>query len=518
MKDKARNDGLIGALLMTTSALVVKILGFLYKVPLSHYLGDEGMGYYNSALSVYAIFYILAASAIPKAFSIILTRGRIHYCKKAFRISVISFSVFFSSLGIIASLILFHCAKSLATLIGVDGAYYAIKFIAPAVFVSSLGSLCRGYLLSVNKLLSVAISEALEATLKLLCGLFFVIYAKNKAVTLLEVSAFATYGISIGALVSFLFLFFNIIICKKPKHSFGNSNFSFLYFISSILKITIPLTLTSVLISLSNILDVSLISKGLLNAGIAKEIAVSQYGNYSTLVLPLFSFVTSLASAYSLSMFPKITRAYEERNETVLLKTIQDGIPMLLCFSVFLSCGFYFFGHDYFAIVFPNSDIALGTILIKIMSPAVVFITFSTIINTILEGIGKTFAPFWTLGIATLVKLPISYFAIKWFGILGSAFSNVISYGSGFIISYIMISKKLKVNLIKMKDLFQSIVVCFFSFLIPFLIRYTTKNIYDTRILLLVSPIICTIIFLISLRFIYKIGQNMTPKLTFSTK
>ena len=89
------NEGIIGALIMTASAFTVKILGFVYKIPLSYYLGDEGMGYYNTALTIYAIFYILSASAIPKAFSILLTRARLNNTKKAYTTSAFLFSFIF---------------------------------------------------------------------------------------------------------------------------------------------------------------------------------------------------------------------------------------------------------------------------------------------------------------------------------------------------------------------------------------------------------------------------------------
>ena len=36
-----------GALFLTLSVIFVKIIGFIYKVPLSHILKDEGMGYFN---------------------------------------------------------------------------------------------------------------------------------------------------------------------------------------------------------------------------------------------------------------------------------------------------------------------------------------------------------------------------------------------------------------------------------------------------------------------------------------
>ena len=59
-----------GAIWLTISGLVVKFLGLIYKIPLSYILSDEGMGYFNSAYTVYTFFYLICSAGIPKAISI----------------------------------------------------------------------------------------------------------------------------------------------------------------------------------------------------------------------------------------------------------------------------------------------------------------------------------------------------------------------------------------------------------------------------------------------------------------
>ncbi len=518
MSNHTERGHLFDALTMTMSALIVKFLGFLYKVPISQLLGDEGMGYYNSALTVYAIFYILSASAIPKAFSIVLTRGRISNSKRAYKVGLVLFSTLFIGLGLFFSTVLWYFSKEISSFVGVLDSSYAIQMIGPAVVISSLGALCRGYLLSYNKLLPVAISEAIEAILKLLCGLYFVIFAKNYGLSLIKMSAFATYGITIGSFVSFLFLFIIILICRKPQISFGKLPFSFSSFFVSIFKITIPLTLTSLLISISNILDLGLINKGLLASGMSKEGAIAQYGNFSTLVLPLFSFVTSLVSAYSLSIFPKLTQAHEGKDEKQFNNLLNNASTLLLSFLIFVSLGFYFYGEDYFLLIFPKSDILQGTILLKIMSPAVIFIGLSTLMNTALEANGNTIAPLLTIGIGTLIKIPASYLSIAKFGIEGSAFSSVLSYGIGFMISYYMILKKLKLSVLKINNLLRSLLNCGICFSLSLLLKkyLLVKN--QSPFIRIIPMIVCATLFLVIEQLFLSCKQNNTQKLTFSTK
>ena len=67
MKQKGSGGIFRGTLLLSVSTLLIKVLGVIYKIPLASYLGDEGMGYFNSAYTVYAFFYLVCTAGVPKA-------------------------------------------------------------------------------------------------------------------------------------------------------------------------------------------------------------------------------------------------------------------------------------------------------------------------------------------------------------------------------------------------------------------------------------------------------------------
>ena len=514
---KKENENILGAFTLTISTFIVKVLGFFYKVPLSRLLGDEGMGYYNSALAVYAIFYILSASAIPKAFSLLLTRGRIRYSKKAYQFVIFLFISAIFTTGFFFSIVLHYFSRQIALITGVTNSFYSLKMIAPAICITSLGALCRGYMLSLNKMVSVAISEVLEAFCKLSFGLYFIIIAKQNGLSLFQISAYATLGISIGATLSFIFLFIQILICRKPEFQYGNMRFSMNFFILSTLQITVPLTMTSMLLSLSNILDLTMISKGLVSNGVASENVVAQYGNYTTLVLPLIAFISSLASSYCLSVFPKLTCAYENKNVNEFHYIITSTTPLLFICSLFIMFTFFFFGEDYFTLVFPNNNVTQGTVLIKIISPSVLFISLSNMINTILEATGNTMAPLITMGISVFIKIPLGYLAIQYFGIAGSAFSTVISYAVSFLISYFLLLKKTKIHLLKINDTIKNVSMCLVCFGIALMIRQYTQDYLNSTLWHILPMGLCSVLFLLFLKFMMKSSQKNIRKSTIYT-
>ena len=76
MESKAnnpKNQFLKGAASLSLAALMVKILGVAYKIPLSHILGDDGMGYFNTAYTVYTFFFLICTAGVPKAITILVT-------------------------------------------------------------------------------------------------------------------------------------------------------------------------------------------------------------------------------------------------------------------------------------------------------------------------------------------------------------------------------------------------------------------------------------------------------------
>ena len=95
--EKKKGSFFSGVAVLTLSTLIVKLIGVLYKIPLFKYLGEEGMGYFNSAYEIYAFFYMIATAGLPVAISILvsenLEKGKIANVKKVYSVSLILFLI-----------------------------------------------------------------------------------------------------------------------------------------------------------------------------------------------------------------------------------------------------------------------------------------------------------------------------------------------------------------------------------------------------------------------------------------
>ena len=103
-----------GAAILTVGVIIMKLLGFIYKIPLGNILGDEGYSMFTSAYSIYFIFFTLATAGLPVALSRLIAEadanGRAKQEEKTFRVALATFAV----IGVIFALILFLFPEWLA--------------------------------------------------------------------------------------------------------------------------------------------------------------------------------------------------------------------------------------------------------------------------------------------------------------------------------------------------------------------------------------------------------------------
>ena len=95
-----------GVLILTVSNLIVKAIGLMFKIPMNHIVGDEGMGYYNAAYTIYTYLYMVSTAGLPTAISIMVAdsraAGKIRQVKRILRVSLILFFV----IGVVGMLVM----------------------------------------------------------------------------------------------------------------------------------------------------------------------------------------------------------------------------------------------------------------------------------------------------------------------------------------------------------------------------------------------------------------------------
>lgn len=469
---KKNGDSILSAaFILTLSTMIVKVLGLVYKIPLSYLLSDEGMSYFNTAYSVYTFFYIICTAGVPKAISVLtaehLAKGE---SSEADRISFAAFRVFFV-FGAIAGTIFIFIAPLIARLIGSTNSALTMVLIAPSIaFVSASGAL-RGYFNGKMKLLPLAVAELIAGVSKLVLGLIFAHLGYSLNMQLYQISALSILGISIGAFLGFIYLY--IIKCnetrkiKKRKTLDIKSDF---LLAKKILKIAAPITLTSAIGSFINLVDVAVVMRMLIKGGFTEHQANIIYGNYTTLVIPMFNLVATLLAPISVVLLPHLTKLTVKRDIIEYREKISYGAFAAIFLTVPITFVFLFSANEILQIIFEDSSASMAAPLLAMISPSLILMGILLIVNTAIEGRGNFKIPLISLTLGSIAKLAISVMFISEpeINVLAAPIGTVASYLVGLLISSFYLSRKEKIRVPVFKNIIFS---TFFSIL-----SYTVAN------------------------------------------
>ena len=134
-----------GVIVLTVTNLIVKAIGLMFKIPMNHIVGDEGMGYYNSAYTFYTYLYMVSTAGLPTAISIMISDSRakrqLKQAKSIYRIAMTVFCI----IGVVSMLIMFFGSGLMSKAIGAENTKYSIMAIAPTLFFICIASALRGY-------------------------------------------------------------------------------------------------------------------------------------------------------------------------------------------------------------------------------------------------------------------------------------------------------------------------------------------------------------------------------------
>ena len=349
---------LSGVVIMTLSTTIVKIIGLLYKIPMLSYLGAEGMAFFNAAYDIYTMFYMISTAGLPVAVSILISesrvRGNVKNIKRIFRVAVGLFFV----IGSVGMLAMLFGSRTFADLIKIDDAAMCIVAIAPTLFLICISSSLRGFFQGHQIMTPTAVSQVIEAMGKLLIGLLLASWALKKGYSLPAVASFAVLGLTIGVAVSVLYLLLSKFIFSisgrqaamtvdmglMPEKTGG--------ILAQLIKISIPITISSSVMGIARLVDTALISNRLQYIGFAPSVANEYYGTYSTLAVPIFNLPPAIITGISLSLVPMLASAIAAKNKEKEIMVLSSSLRICSLFAMPCSVGICFFQSPYLNLFF----------------------------------------------------------------------------------------------------------------------------------------------------------------------
>ena len=402
-----------GAAILTAAVVIVKLIGAAYKIPLSNILGSAGQTYFDTAYQIYNFLLTFSTAGLPLAISRMTSQahaqGLENEKRKIFRTSI----WLFFGLGLVCSVLMFFRADALARFLNNSLASTAVQALAPAVFCVCLLACMRGYTQGQGNMTPTAISQVLEALLKLGIGLPLAWYVLHIGLTAELSAAGAIVGVTAGTAISMLFLFAYLATHKNRKESLDVPSTSG-QIIKQILLIGVPITLSNSAMSIINIIDTKIVMGRLQNGlGLAEEAAAVLNGQYR-IAMNMPNMVASFVYPVTMSLIPFAAAALARKDHTEADRIISSAFRLIAILALPAGIGLSVLSTPIEILILPmqpEDALAAGPHL-RILGIALIFICLMILTNAILQTYGKEKLPIFTVIAGGVVKVVMNYILV----------------------------------------------------------------------------------------------------------
>lgn len=407
-----------GTLILTCAGVLTRLIGFFYRIFLSHSIGSQGMGIYQLLVPLQTLVLSLAASGIQTALSRMTASqtalGKEEEARKTFFLGALC-SVLLSIL--ISRAIYDHAGFFAVQILKEPRTKPLIMLMCFGFPLSALHSCVAGYYFGRGKTGFPSVMQLLEQLARtgasfLICQILLSEHRAPDAVIAVGGSLAGECAAVIAAL-----LFLGTEFHKK-KFSVKRIDHRKKR-LREICVMAFPLTLNRLLLTLLSSMEVVLIPQRLRMSGLSSGEALSVYGVFTGMALPLILFPSAVTNSASVMLMPSVaqlqTLGYEKRIRYVLKRTCQSCLALG---GIFLLL-FFFFGEALGILLFHSP--AAGA-YIRAMAFICPFLYLNTALSSVLHGLGRPGVCLFNNALSLAVRIAFVLFAIPRMGIRGYLF------------------------------------------------------------------------------------------------
>ncbi len=579
-KDNAKKSSsqtfLKGAMVLTVSMIIVKLCGMVYKIMLTKIyamFGDQyagiGTGIFSNAYELYIPLFTLATAGFPIAVSRLISESiakeRYKDVRQIHKVS----KPFFVILGFVSFALMVGLSFWYVDYVNSPYSIYALMMLAPSVFFGCIVSIYRGYFEGHRNMNPTAISEIIEACVKMILGLslaYFVMkygissYKSTGTVfgltfkneieamnTLIGFSvASAIFAISFGGFLSYIAL--RIIFKRKkndiPQEYYENSvdALSRKETLKNLVKTAIPIGLAALVMSVSSSIDTIIIQKILYNMAITdRDALLAQFDGQLDANIPLnptkdnpitihtylmgafscaltvMQLITAVTQVFGTSALPSVTNAYTRGDKTELKKSIESVLKLTMLVTLPAGIGMFVLPYPIISLLYDGYVAVVAADVLRVMGMSVIVVAVSTPICSMLQGIGRVDLPLKLYSIAMVIKIAtnIAFVSIVEINIVGGAVGSLVSFLFVCVVGMYFLVKKAEV----MPDFFQSVLKPLFSAILCGVAAYFAYGLFDNfmgaKVATIFAICVAAVVYVFALLLLRTFTENeicMLPK------
>lgn len=460
MSSQKKNTFYGAAAFLTMTTILVKIIGAIYKIPLTALLPDEAYGDFNAAYNIYTVFLTISTAGLPVALSKTVSEcnalGLHNQKERVFRVALAAFLV----MGSISFLCMSLFSPIVATyVLQNEKAVFAVLALSPAVLCTCCSAF-RGYAQGHLNMVPTGVSQVIEALCKMVLGLALAMLILNSAIQPEDTrdrlaAAGALVGVSIGAILSLCYLVVNHIRTKRREKVVATDRPDKSgTILLRMLKLAIPISLASCTLSVVNLIDTGLVQSQLQSvfsamgdglSGVSNSVlgifpkaealfqenmanwqadvlvnpgttldpvldsARTLYGIYSK-TMSVYNLPFNLMVPFTACIVPGVSACIARRDGRGARRTTESALRISAL--VALPCGFGLLtlgGPIINLLTVGNVDVSIAGPLLSILGIASIFVCIQVVASSILQANGIVNLPIITMVIGGVCKVLVSY-------------------------------------------------------------------------------------------------------------
>lgn len=449
IENKKSQSFLQGALILTVSAIVVKVIGVLFRIPLANILGGVGMSYFSTAYDLFLPIYSLAVTGLGVAVSRLVSENITKNNKQGVEAVYRASRKLFLLIGIIGAAFILCLAPYFVQKIYNPAALLSVVAIVPAVVFSCISAIYRGFYQGQQNMIPTAVSQILESVIKLVIGILLAVAVtkflmaqytatgkilgvsfETKELANLYVlrysAASAILGISISTAVGALYI--KCVFLKRSRGVLraGATPLQCSQMQKRLISIAVPIALSTLVVNLSTLIDLSSVMNCLKTAiDNNAEMIYSMYpnaipaeytnellprylyGSYTGLATPIFNLVPAITAALGVSAIPVVTSAWTRNNKEELESTVSSILRITLLVALPAGLGIFTLAGPILTFLFPARamEVSIVVPILKVMGFSAILVAVATPINSILQSVGREKLPLLILVLGAAIKL-----------------------------------------------------------------------------------------------------------------
>lgn len=450
MSDKKKGTNfLMQGTILAAAAMITKIVGLAYRIPLTNIMGAEGNGYYGVVFQVYSLALMLTSYSLPMAVSkLVSARVALGQYKNAYRVFKGAMTFGILSGGIVSAIVFFNARFISEEIMKMGLSIYALRVLSPCILIVAILGVLRGFFQGYGTMIPTAISQVAEQLINAIVSVVGAYLLMQTGWSMASGEAKESYGAAfaaaggtlgtvIGALTALLFLLFVFTAYKtRLKRQMRRDRTRRLESRKTIYKVLLltiaPVILSATVYNISNLIDQTMFSNIMAAQGMAEKEYSSLLGLLNGQYDTMTNIPLSVSSALAASFMPSLVTTMQTGNR----KQIHSKINMVSRFNMLIAipcaAGFITLSGPILNLLYFNQDNAIPSLMLRIGGISVVFFCLSTVTNAALQGLDRMAAPVKNAAISLVihvVALFIMLVVFKW-EIYSIPISKIIFAGS----------------------------------------------------------------------------------------